>query len=268
MEPTRPAGRDFVESLARGIDVLTAFSPAQMAMTVSEIADRTGLARPTARRLLLTLEQLGYVRAAEGRYSLTTKVLDIGTAAVAAQGLWDIARPHMVGLVQFTGESSSMSQLDGSDILYTARVPVPKIIALSVTIGTRFPAVAASMGKVLLADLTPDELDKALATPSRSHVIPRVVPTRSELDAQLAEVRRQGWALADEVLSLGVRSIAAPVRDSSRRVVAALNVTAHAGETPIEKLTDEFLPALLERAAAISEEWGHLARLPTTEVPR
>lgn len=237
-------------------------------MSVTDVSEKTGLARPTVRRLLLTLEELGYVRQGDTGYSLTTKVLEIGTAAVAAQGLWDIARPHMIQLVKYTGESSSMSQLDGSDIIYMSRVAVPKIIALSVQIGTRFPATAASMGRVLLGDLSPDELDKALDTPSRSHVLPRLTPSRPELDSVLTEVRDQGWALADEVLSLGVRSVAAPVRDSSGRVTAALNVTVHASETSIKKLTDDFLPALLETAATISQEWGNLALLPTTEVPR
>lgn len=260
--------RDFVEALARGIEVLTAFSPSQIEMTVSDVADHTGLARPTARRLLLTLEQLGYVRSTDGRYSLTTKVLDIGTAAVAAQGIWDLARPHMLGLVSFTGESSSMSQLDGSDIVYTARVPVPKIIALAVTIGTRFPAVATSMGKVLLADLSQDQLDKALACPSTSHVIPRVTPERGELDEILAGVRARGWAMADEILSYGIRSVAAPVYGADGRVVAALNVTTHAAETSVEKLTGDYLPALLEAARAITDEWANLARLPTAEVNR
>ena len=176
---------DFVEALARGLDVIKAFGPTAMELTVSEVAARTGLARPTARRLLMTLEQLGYTRLANGAYTLTTKTLELGTAYVAAQGLWDIARPHLASLVAKTGESSSMSQLDGSDIVYTARVPVPKIIALSVQIGTRFPAAATSMGRVLLADLDKSELDKVLATPSASGVIPRVVLSRSELDRSL-----------------------------------------------------------------------------------
>jgi len=266
MARSRGGGRDFVEALARGIDVLTAFSPSKVAMTVSEVAEETGLARPTARRLLLTLESLGYVRSTAGTYTLTAKVLDIGTAVIAAQDSWDLAQPHMRDLVDFTQESSSMSVLDGSDIVYSARVAVPKIIALRVNIGTRFPAIAASMGKVLLADLDPDELDTALATPSQSPVIPRVNPSRAELESKLAEVRERGWALADEILSLGVRSVAAPVRGPDGRVDAALNVTVHAAETSIERLTGEFLPRLLDAAAKITTEWQNLAKLPCEEI--
>lgn len=256
---------DFVEALARGLDVLACFGPTAMELTVSDVAARANLARPTARRLLLTLEQLGYVHADDGTYSLSTKVLDLGTAAIAAQSAWDLARPRLVELVRRTGESSSMSQLDGSDIVYTARVPVAKIIALSVHIGTRFPAVATSMGHVLLADLDREALGSALRRPSRSGVIPRVVPTARELDRILKETRERGWAMSDERLSLGIRSIAAPVRDGSGRVRAAMNVTVHAAETSVATLTKSYLPLLLRTAEAVSTDWANLSRLPATE---
>ncbi len=253
---------EFVEALARGLDVITCFGPTSLELTVSDVAARTGLARPTARRLLLTLEQLGYVRSVGGSFALTTRVLRLGTAGIAAQGIWDVARPHLVALVSQTGESSSMSQLDGSDIVYTARVPVPKIIALAVSIGTLFPAVATSMGRVLLADLSGDALEDVLAAPSRSGIIPRVTPSRAELDDDLAEIRERGWALSDEKLSVGIRSIAAPVCDRNDRTVAAMNVTVHAAETSIDTLTGEYLPFLLATARAVTEEWSNLSRLP------
>lgn len=264
---TRTNGRDgvgseFVEALARGLDVITAFGPSAVALSVSEVAARTDLPRPTARRLLMTLEQLGYVRSVNGAFSLTTKVLGLGTAGIAVQGIWDIARPHLTALVDRTGESSSMAQLTGSDIVYTARVAVPKIISIAVHIGTLFPAVAASLGKVLLADLSTDELEAALATPSRSGIFPRVEPSRSQLDEDLEQVRQQGWALADEILSVGIRSVSAPVRNHEGRTVAAMNITVHAAETSVEHLTNEYLPFLLETAAAVTEEWTNLAMLP------
>jgi len=261
----RDGGGEFVEALARGLDVLKTFGPTSIEMTVSEVAARTGLARPTARRLLLTLEHLGYVRSNDGVFSLTTKVLEIGTSVIAAQGLWDIARPHLVALVGRTGESSSMSQLDGSDIVYTARVPVPKIIAFSVHIGTRFPAVATSMGRTLLSELPNDELDRVLAMPSASGIIPRVVPSRAELDESLAEIRERGWAMSDEQLSVGIRSIATAVRDHQGRIAAAMNVTVHAAETSVERLVGEYLPYLLDAAAAVTAAWSDLAMLPVAE---
>lgn len=258
----REQGGEFVEALARGLDVIRCFGPTAVELTVSEVAARAGLARPTARRLLMTLEQLGYVRSVGGSFSLTTKVLRLGTAVIAAQGIWDVARPHLVSLVGRTSESSSMSQLDGSDIVYTARVPVAKIIALAVNIGTLFPAIATSMGRVLLADLERAELEDVLQIPSRSGIIPRVVPGHAELLDDLAEIRERGWALSDELLSVGIRSIAAPVRDSDGRVAAAMNVTVHAAETSIARLTGEYLPYLLSTASAVTEEWSDLARLP------
>src|SRR5918995_3782042 len=164
----RGSGPDFVEALARGLDVLACFDAGRPAMTLSEIAVAAELARPTARRLLLTLAELGYVRVSDNTFALTPRVLGLGMAFVSSLGLWDIARPHLERLVAATGESSSMSQLDGSDIVYVARVAVPKIIALRVEIGTRFPAPPTSQGKILLAALSPDQLDATLALPSRA----------------------------------------------------------------------------------------------------
>ena len=170
----RGHGPDFVEALARGLDVLAAFGADHRAMSLSEVAAAAGLARPTARRLLLTLEELGYVRSCGGAFELTPKVMNLGMAYVSSLGLWDIARPHMEALVARTGESSSMAQLDGSDIVYVARVSVPKLIALRVEIGTHFPAVQTSQGKVLLAALPPDQVAAALAQPSRSGLPPYI----------------------------------------------------------------------------------------------
>ncbi len=128
-------GPDFIEALARGLDVIRAFEPNRPTMTLSEVAAATGLARPTARRMLLTLEELGYVRTAQGGFALTPRVLELGMAYIGSTSIWDIARPHMEQLVGRTGESSSLAQLDGSDIVYVARVAVPKIITLAVTVG-------------------------------------------------------------------------------------------------------------------------------------
>jgi IclR family pca regulon transcriptional regulator len=246
------AGPDFIEALARGLDVLRNFGPGRRVSTLSEIAADTGLARPTVRRILLTLEALGYVRTVDRGYALTPRVLELGMAYVNSLDMWDVARPHMERLVARTNESTSMAQLDEGDIIYVARVAVPKIVTLSVTIGTRFPAVATSMGKVLLASLDSDELDAILSEPSRSGITPRWQPTRGELDRELREVRAKGWALADQDLAPGIRSIATGVRDGDGRIIAAINVTVHAAETPVEKLTDEYLPLLLRTAADIA----------------
>ncbi len=248
-------GPDFIEALARGLDVIRAFEPNRPTLSLSEVATAAGLARPTARRILLTLEELGYVRTIGGMFALTPRVLELGMAYIGSTSIWDIARPHMETLVARTGESSSLAQLDGSDIVYVARVAVPKVITFAVTIGTRFPALQTSLGKVLLASLMPDDLATTLAEPSRSGITPRWNPDTEERDRELREVRTRGWALTDEQLAPGIRSIAAPVRDSATHVVAALNVSVHAAETSVETLTEDYLPLLLQTAEAISADW-------------
>ncbi len=259
-------GPDFIESLARGIDVIRAFTPSRRALSLSEVAEATALARPTARRILLTLEELGYARLDGTSWTLTPRILELGTAYVHSQGLWEVARPHMEDLVAQTGESSSIAQLDGSDIVYVARVAVPKIITFAVAIGTRFPALQTSLGKVLLAAMDPDEVDRVLAQPSRSGIEPRWCPSREERDQHLREVRARGWALADEQLAAGIRSAAVPLRDGDGRTVAAMNVTVHAAETSVEVLTDEHLPRLLTAAGRVSHDLALRDAVPQVTV--
>jgi len=264
----RGHGPDFVEALARGLDVLAAFGAEHRSMSLSEVAGAAGLARPTARRLLLTLEELGYVRSSAGAFELTPKVMSLGLAYVSSLGLWDIARPHMTALVARTGESSSMAQLDGPDIVYVARVSVPKLIALRVDIGTRFPAVQTSQGKVLLAALPPDRVAAVLAQPSRSGLPPYIGSPPAQLRDELAEIRARGWALADEELAPGVRSVAVPVRDGTGAVRAAMNVTVHVAETTTQRLVHDHLPALLTTAGEISAEWAVWLSRPHVEITR
>jgi IclR family pca regulon transcriptional regulator len=259
---------DFIEAIARGLDVIRAFGPGQPVMSLAGVAAASDLPRPTARRILLTLEQLGYVRqAGPGGYELTPRVLDLGMAYVLSRGLWEVARPHMESLVARTRESSSIAQLDGSDIVYVARVAVPKIVTLAVTIGTRFPAMQTSLGKVLLAALPLAEAERVLAEPSRSGITPRWQPDARERAAALREVRARGWALTDEQLAPGIRSVAVPLRDGEGRVIAALNVNSHAAETPLEVLTGEHLPLLLQTAGAVSADWAAYQSVPQVKVP-
>jgi IclR family pca regulon transcriptional regulator len=261
----RGSGPDFIEELARGLDVIKAFDATSPNLSMTEVAERAGLARPTARRVLLTLQELGYVRSSSTGFSLTPRVVELGMAYLHSTGLWEVARPHMEDLVAQTGESSSIAQLDGSDIVYVARVAVPKIIALSVVIGTRFPAASTSLGKVLLSVHSPAEVEAILAEPSRSGVSVRRSPPMAELQAELTKIRERGWSLTDEHLAAGVRSIAAPLRDGSGAVVAALNVTVHAAETSLETLLDQHLPRLLDTAAAISADFALRGSIPATE---
>jgi IclR family pca regulon transcriptional regulator len=262
----RGTGPEFVEALARGLDVLACFGAARPVMTLAEVAAETDLARPTARRLLLTLAELGYVRTEASGFTLTPRVLRLGVAYADTLGLWDVARPHLTDLVEHTHESSSMAQLDGSDIVYVARVAVPKIIALRVSIGTRFPALQTSQGKVLLAALDPDQLTGALREPSRSGLPPYPPRRRGDIAKELMTVRAQGWALADEELAPGVRSVAVPVRDGGGRVRAAMNVTVHAAETTVDTLVNQHLPKLLRAAGEVSKDWALWLARPHLEV--
>ncbi len=230
----RDANPDFIEALARGLDVIRVFQPRQPAMSLAAVAAASGLARPTARRILLTLRQMGYVRAADGGFELTPRVLELGMAYVLSRNLWEIARPHMERLVSRTRESSSVAQLDGSDIVYVARVAVPKIVALAVTIGTRFPAAATSLGKVLLAGLPPGAAERVLAEPSRSGITPWLQASAQQRSDVLREV--------------------------------ALNVCAHAAETPMDVLTGEYLPLLLQTAGAISADWAACHAAPYLDI--
>jgi IclR family pca regulon transcriptional regulator len=257
---------DFVEALERGLEVIRALGKAPDGLSLSQVAEAAGLARPTARRALVTLETLGYVRSEERVFRLTPRVLDLGCAYVDSLGLWDVVRPHLQALVQQTGESSSMAQLDGSEIVYVGRVAVPKIITIAVGVGTRLPAASTSMGRVLLAALTPGERRAALAAPPRGEVRPAAVPGPRELDLLLAQVREQGWATVDQALAVGVRSAAVPLRDHEGRTVAAVNICVHAAEHSMAALERELLPRLRETAHAIDEELAARRRIPRVVV--
>lgn len=262
----RGQGPDFIEALARGLHVLRSFSVDRPVMTLTEVATQTDLARPTARRILLTLEELGYVRSGHAGYVLTPRVLELGMAYIGALNLWDMARPHLEGLVAVTGESSSMAQLDGSDIVYVARVAVPKLISLRVDIGTRFPAMVTSQGRALLSAMDRAAVHDRLAEPSRSG-LPAKSYTTEQIDQILDQTARRGWALADQDLAPGVRSIAVPVRDGRGVARAAMNITVHAAETPVETLTSDYLPLLLTAAEQTSSDWGAWQNRPIEPAP-
>lgn len=253
---------EFIEAISRGLSVIRAFSAEYPALTLSQVAQRTGLARPTARRILMTLQDLGYVRADDSYFQLMPKVLELGMSYVGSLGIWDVARPHLEDLVNLTGESSSMSQLDGPDIVYVARVAVPKLIGVRVDIGTRFPAPPTSQGKVLLAEIDRAEVVDRLSQPSNSPVVPVMQWEKPAFLEELDRVRAQGYALADEELARGIRSIAVPVRDASGTVRAAMNTTVHAAETSVESLVSDHLPHLQEAAAAVANDWSRWQSLP------
>jgi IclR family pca regulon transcriptional regulator len=249
------AARDgnFVQSLERGISVIRSFSADRPRQTLSDVARTTGLSRATARRLLLTLGELGYVRSLGRDFELTARVLDIGYSYLASVGLNDIVQPFLEAFSEAVQESSSVSVLDDTDIVYVARVPTKRIMTVAIGLGSRFPAYQTSMGRVLLAELDDAEVEAIFERSDRSRVTEHTVPTAAALLERLAEVRGNGWALVDQELEISVRSVAAPLRDAGGAAVAAMNVSTHAGRTGLDEVRDELLPRLLETAARISD---------------
>lgn len=261
-----PGSPDFIEAIARGLDVLTAFRGEPGDRSLSAISEITGLARPTARRILITLRDLGYVTGDTSGYRLTARTMDLGLSYLSSLGIWEMARDHLEDLSRHTGESCSIAVLDGSDALYVARASVPKLVTLSVGIGTRFPAYATSLGKVLLAYLPEDRLEETLATVTRSTVIPAKPFDHASVMEELKSVRENGWVLTDQQLAPAIRSIAAPIFAPDGTVTAAINVNAHALETSVGRLREHHLPLLLEAADRISSDWGRRDALPIAEM--
>jgi IclR family transcriptional regulator, pca regulon regulatory protein len=223
-------------------------------LTLAEVARDTGLTRAAARRFLLTLAELGYVRADGGRFSLTPRVLELGHSYLSSLTLPELAQPHLRELVEQVRESSSMSVLDGSDIVYVAREPTRRIMTVAIAVGTRFPAHVTSMGRVLLADLAPDALDAFLELVQLEPLTAQTLTTESAIRNELERVRRQGYAIVDQELEQGLRSVAVPVRDQRGRAIAAVNVSAHATRKTLDGIRRELLPPLRATAARIESD--------------
>jgi IclR family transcriptional regulator, pca regulon regulatory protein len=247
-------GPHFVQSLERGLAVIRSFDAAAPELTLSEVARAAGLTRAAARRFLLTLVDLGYVRTDGRLFALSPRVLELGYAYLSSLSLPEVAEPHLERLVSEVHESSSVSVLDGGDVVYVARVPTSRIMTVAINVGTRFPAYATSMGRVLLAGLPDDELDDYLARATLTRLTPRTATSATALRAEIERVRAQGWALVDQELEVGLRAVAAPIRDRTGRVVAAVNVSAHASRTSLDTMRRDLLPPLLAAAARIEAD--------------
>lgn len=252
-EDARDPSGQYVQSFARGLSVIRSFDADHPEMTLSDIARRTGLTRATSRRFLLTLVELGYVKTDGRLFSLTARVLDLGFSYLSALSLPEIAQPHLEQLAASIHESTSASVLDGTDIVYVARVPTRRIMSVRINIGTRFPAYATSMGRVLLAHLEPDALAEQLESADFTNLTSHTVRTRDALAEELTRVHEQGWALVDQELEDGLRSVAAPIRHG-RRVIAAINISTTANSHSIESIRENLLPPLRRAAERISED--------------
>jgi IclR family transcriptional regulator, pca regulon regulatory protein len=252
--PVVSRGPDFVQSLERGLAVIRAFDAANPALTLSDVARSTGLTRAAARRFLHTLAELGYVRSDGRLFSLRPRVLDLGYSYLSSLSLPEVAMPHMEHLVEQVRESCSLSVLDGEDVVYVARVPTKRIMTVAINVGTRFPAYATSMGRVLLAHAESAWLDEYLATVQMVALTRTTVTSPARLREKLVKVRAQGFCLVDQELEEGLRSIAVPVHESAGGVVAAMNVSATIRRGSAESIRKELLPPLLEAARAVAAD--------------
>ncbi|MEV8566277.1 IclR family transcriptional regulator C-terminal domain-containing protein [Streptomyces sp. NPDC051322] len=254
LDPKAELGPSYLQSLARGLSVLAALGSAGGGMTLSEVARTTALPRATARRALLTLQQVGYAAADEGLFVPRPRVLELGYSVLSRLTLGELAQPHLAALVGRIHESASVAVLDGDDIRYVARVAAGRIMSVNITVGTRFPAYATSMGRVLLAGLPGGERTARLGRITPRPLTGHTLTDPAELRAVLDRTAEAGYAMVNEELEEGLRSVAVPVRDRSGSVITAVNVSLHAGRTSAAEARATILPALRECAAAITAD--------------
>jgi len=248
-----PRDTAFVQSLERGLAVIRALSTPEL-QTLSDVARTTGISRASARRFLLTLDKLGYVEHQHGRFSLTPLVLELGHAYLSSLSLPEVSQPHLERLVNRVQESSSVSILDGTDILYVARVHTRRIMTVSINVGTRFPAWATSMGRVLIAGMSAEDRAAILDRSKLEGFTAATIARRAALEKELDKVAEQGFAIVDQELEIGLRSVAAPIRRSNGEVAAAVNLSVQAATTDIDEIHDRLVGPLLETAEAISRD--------------
>ena len=252
-------GDSYVQSFARGLQVIRTFSASAPQQTLSEVAQRAGLTRAGARRILLTLEGLGYVRSEGRQFSLTPRILDLGFAYLSSLPLWNLAEPVMERLVEDVKESCSAAVLDGHEVVYVLRVPTHKIMSINIGIGSRLPAYCTSMGRTLLAELDDTTLDQLLREHPLLPRTERTITDVAQLKAELAAVRQQGWCLVNQELEEGLVSLSAPIRNRAGRAIAAMNISGQVNRTAPAYMLDHFLPKLRAAAAEISQMLRHKA---------
>jgi IclR family transcriptional regulator, pca regulon regulatory protein len=249
---------DFVQSLAKGLAVIECFGEHHSRLTLSQVAGRTELTRAGARRLLLTLSRLGYCASDGKHFWLAPRVMSLGFAYLHANGIWNLAQPFMAELVNNVHESCSAAVLDGKDIVYVARVPTPtRIMSISLGLGSRLPAHLTSLGRVLLADLSDRDLYSFVEA---LKPLPRhtgyTITDAPRLRAAIRRASEDGYAVLDQELEPGLRSVAVPIRGVDGHAVAALNLGTHAARVSMDQLEGTLLPALSETARRISAVIG------------
>jgi IclR family pca regulon transcriptional regulator len=243
--PVEERGRDFVQSLERGLAVIRSFSENAPRQTLSDVARRTGYSRAACRRLLHTLEELNYVGVDGRDFYLLPHTLDIGYSYLSSLPFRRIVEPFIEELSSEVKESVSVSVLDGGEVVYVSRVATSRIMTVSISVGNRMPAYCTSMGRVLLASMPVEEQRRHLAQAPLVALTKYTVTDEEAILDELQKVAKRGWAVNDQELEVGLRSVAAPLVDSSRRTVAAMNVSTHVGRVNRRELREKMVPALL-----------------------
>jgi IclR family pca regulon transcriptional regulator len=256
------SSQNHIQGLERGLAVLQAFDAERPNPTASELAEATQLARPVVRRILLTLQRLGYVATAGGRWTLTPRVLSIGQHYTATHALIELAQPHLVRLAERTGESATLATLDGNEVVYIARVPVRRVLSVTVAAGTRVAAHATSLGRVLLAWEPPGRAEQVITECGLPRLTPYTVTDPARFRDILAEVREQGWSMVVNEREEGLISLSAPIRDHDERVIAALASSTSTGRATPEEMREDVIPILVDTAKRISADLGN--RAPST----
>lgn len=247
-----PTDRDFVSALASGLDVIMAFDEAHPRMTLSEVASRTDMNRAKARRFLLTLHALGYVRKHQRYFELTPKVLQLGYSYLSSHNHRSVIQHYLEDITRDIGESSSLGVLDGDEVIYIARSSAPhRLMAITLSTGTRLPAAYTSMGRILLAQLSDSELDDYLEGVKLTPYTGKTLTRRGDLKAAILTARQQGYAVVDQELDSGLRSIAIPAFDTEGKLLGALNISTNAARVDMDTLLDSYLPLLKEKARQI-----------------
>lgn len=242
---------DYMQSLARGLEVIRAFEHARPTLSITEVARLTNISRAAARRCLYTLAELGYVAGSDGIYELTPRILSLGYAYLSAMPLARIAQPVLERVSDRLHESCSIAVLDGDEIVYVARAATQRILSIGLGVGSRLPAYCTSMGRMLLAYLSDSDLDAYLARVHLERHTPHTITDRSVLRKELQRVRTSGYVVVDQELEMGLRSIAVPVKQPDGRAVASINVGAHAARADRQMMVKTYLPVLLEAASEI-----------------
>jgi IclR family transcriptional regulator, pca regulon regulatory protein len=245
-------GDSYVQSFARGLEVIRSFDARAPQQTLTEVAERSGLTRAGARRILLTLQALGYVQTDGRLFRLTPRILDLGFAYLSSMPIWNLAEPVMEALVAQVKESCSAAALDATDIVYVMRVPTHKIMSITLGVGSRLPAYCTSLGRVLLADLPDEEVVARLQASERRALTRHTLTDVDTLLARVAQARRQGWCIVNQELEEGLISVAVPVTNRAGRTVAALNISGQANRTSAKAVQETLLPALQDSARTIS----------------